>query len=209
MKKLNLIDEKELALIEQVNEVYLRKGMKKVTMDDMAKEIKVSKKTLYKYVKNRAELVNKSIQFHVNKDQNFIQSIQDQNLEPIAEIRALIDYVLDTLTKVSPEVHSDLEKYFPDAWQILNAHFTGFIYQSVVLNLERGQKNGDYRKDFNIDVIAKIFISKIDLIFDATLFPADKVTFVQVYLELIQYHLRGIVSEQGVKKLNKIDFNNI
>lgn len=209
MKKLNLIDEKEVSLIAQVNEVYLKKGMKKVTMDDMAKEIKVSKKTLYKYVKNRAELVNKSIQYHVDKDQKYIQSIQNQDLEPIAEIRALIDYVLDTLTKVSPEVHSDLEKFFPDSWGVLNEHFTGFIFESVVSNLERGQKNGDYRKSFNVDVIAKVFISKIDLIFDATLFPADKISFAQVYLELIQYHLRGIVSEQGVKKLNKIDFNNI
>ena len=80
MKDLALVDEKEIALIERVSGVFLKKGMKRVTMDDVAKELSVSKKTLYKYVKNRKELVMKSTYFHVQRDQSKVREIQAKNM---------------------------------------------------------------------------------------------------------------------------------
>ena len=61
MTKIKFIDEKEILLIEQISEVYLNKGIKAITMDGIAKELHVSKKTLYKYVENKSELVEKSV----------------------------------------------------------------------------------------------------------------------------------------------------
>lgn len=209
MKKLNFVDDREVALIEQVNEVFLKKGIKKVTMDDMAKELKISKKTLYKYVKNRSELVQKSVMFHVQRDQRMVEEIQAKNLNPILEIRELVNFVVETLSKMNSAIHYDLERYFPEAGAIVNEYFHGFVFQCIHENLLKGQKDGSYRKNFNAEIIGKLFISKMDLLYDAELFPTNKFTFVQVYLDFIQYHLHGITSEEGTKILKKIDFTNI
>jgi hypothetical protein len=209
MKGIEFSNEKEIAIIEQVNQVYLKRGMKSVTMDDMAKELHISKKTLYKYVKNRAELVKKSTCFHVKKEQKLVEEIQSKNLNPIQETREIAGFIIDTLSKVNPVVHYDLEKYFPDSWELLNEYFSGFVYTSILTNLENGQKLGVYRDNFSAEIIAKIFISKLDAIFDASLFPPEKFTFAQVYIDFIQHHLYGIVSEKGSKILNQINFTNI
>jgi AcrR family transcriptional regulator len=209
MKGIEFSDEKEIAIIEQVSQVYLKKGVKSITMDDMAKELRISKKTLYKYVKNRAELVKKSVYFHVLKEQKLVEEIQAKELNPIQETREIASYVIDTLSKINPVVHYDLEKYFPDSWQLLNKYFSGFVYNSILINLENGQKSGVYRENFSPEIIAKLFISKIDSTFDAEMFPQERFTFVQVYIDFIQHHLYGIVSEKGSKILNKINFTNI
>ena len=75
--------------------------------------------------------------------------------------------------------------------------------------MTKGQENGIYRTEFSNEIIAKIFITKLDLVFNPELFPQPKFTFVQVYLDFIQHHLHGIVSEEGRTILNKIDFTNI
>lgn len=208
MNRIDFSDEREVLLIEQVSDVYLKKGIKSITMDSMAKELHVSKKTLYKYVDNKVELVQKSTHFHVLKEQESIEEIQNKDLNPIQETQEIANYVIQTLSKINPVVHYDLQKYFPQAWKTLNDYFNGFVYESILLNLTKGQESGVYRTDFSAEIIAKIFITKLDLIFDAELFPQDKFTFVQVYIDFIQHHLHGIVSEKGTKILNKINFTN-
>ena len=209
MKDLALVDEKEIALIGRVSGLFLKKGMKRVTMDDIAKELSVSKKTLYKYVKNRKELVMKSTFFHVQRDQLKVKEIQAKNLNPIIENHELAKFVIETISNVSPCVHYDLENYFPESWKLLNGYFRGFVFESLHTNLLRGQKEGVYRSDFNAEIIAKVFASKIDMIFDAELFPTERFNFKDVYLEYLHYHLRAIVSEESLLMLKKLDFKKL
>ena len=113
MKFIEIIDQKEIALIQRVNEVYLKKGVKRTTMDEMAQSLNVSKKTLYKYVKNRKELVMKSTSFHVERDRLKVSEIQSKDYNPIIEQYELAKFVIETISKVNPVLHFDLENYFP------------------------------------------------------------------------------------------------
>ena len=97
MKFIEIKDQKEITLIARVNDVYLKKGVKKTTMDDMARNLNVSKKTLYKYVKNRKELVMKSTSFHVKRDRQKVTEIQERNYNPIIEQHELAKFVIETV----------------------------------------------------------------------------------------------------------------
>jgi len=206
MKEIELTDPKEIALIQRVYEVFLVEGMKRVTMDHMSKILNVSKKTLYKYVKNRKELVMKSTIFQVERDTAKIIEIQNKELNPIHEQHELTLFFMETLSKINPIVHYDLENYFPEAWKYLTDFFGGFCYRSICENLERGQKEGVYRKDFNPAVVGRLYSSKIDVIFDGELFPSTDFNFKDVYSEYVLYHLNAIVSEEGKKILTELDF---
>jgi hypothetical protein len=70
-------------------------------------------------------------------------------------------------------------------------------------NMEKGIREGLYRPDLNIDVIARIYISRFDVTFDGELFPQDKYRFEDVIWEMFRYHIRGIASDKGVKYLIK------
>lgn len=209
MGKIDLVDEKEIALIEQVNDVYLNQGIKNITMDDMAKLLRVSKKTLYKYVKNRGELVEKSTFFHIQRDKLEVERIQAANYDSMTEMHHLAQHVIKTLSKMNPVVHSDLKNHFPKSWDRLQDYFHGYVFGTIHSNVLRGQESGDYRQDINPEITAKIFITKLDLVFDAELFPSDRFSFVDVYLNFIQQHLRGISTLQGYQKLEDLDFSKL
>lgn len=209
MKKIELVDPKEIALLERVTEVYVREGLKKITMDDMAKQLNVSKKTLYKYVKNRKELIFKSTYFHVQRERLKIIEIQEKNLNPIMEHHELAKFFLGTISKINPVLHYDMEHYFTETWDFLNEHFNGFIFESIYKNLVRGQAEGLYHKDFNAEIIAKFFTKRVDMVFDGELFPPEKFNFSEVYIEFLVYHLNSITTDEGKATLNQLDFKHL
>ena len=209
MNFIELSDQKEVALIERVNDVYIKKGVKRTTMDDMAKILNVSKKTLYKYVKNRKELVLKSTYFHVSRDRKKVMEIQNENYNPIVEQYELAKFVIETISKINPVLHFDLENYFPEAWGYLNQYFNGFIFESLYQNLQRGQTEGVYHKYFKPEIVARFFATRVDIIFDGQLFPSSEFNFKDIYLEYVMYHLNSIVSEQGKETLNALDFKHL
>ncbi len=209
MSFIDISDQKEIALIERVNDVYIKKGVKQTTMDDMAQALNVSKKTLYKYVKNRKELVMKSTSFHVRRDRHKVTEIQNKNYNPIIEQHELAKFVVKTISKVNPVLHFDLENYFPEAWSFLNEYFNGFVFQSLRSNLIRGQKEGVYHENFNPEIVARFFATRIDLIFDGELFPSAEFNFKEIYIEYVMYHLNSIVSEKGKLILKKLDFKHL
>jgi len=209
MSFLELSDPKEISLIERVNEVYLKNGVKGTTMDDMAKTLNVSKKTLYKYVKNRKELVLKSTYFHVSRDRQKVIELENENYDPITEQYELAKFVIETLSKINPVLHSDLEHFFPEAWVYLNEYFNGFVFESLHRNLVRGQMEGVYHKYFKPDIVARFFATRIDIIFDGELFPSSEFNFKDIYLEYLMYHLNSIVSEKGKNTLKTLDFKHL
>jgi len=209
MSFLELSDPKEISLIERVNEVYLKNGVKRTTMDNMAKTLNVSKKTLYKYVKNRKELVIKSTYFHVFKDRKKVTDIQNQKYNPIVEQYEIAKSVIETLSKINPVLHSDLENYFPEAWVYLNEYFNGFVFESYYKNLIRGQDENVYHSNFKPAIVARFFATRIDVIFDGELFPSSEFNFKEIYLEYLMYHLNSVVSEKGKMILKKLDFKDL
>jgi outer membrane protein TolC len=104
---------------------------------------------------------------------------------------------------IHPSVHFDLQKYHPEAWELLQSAERADIYKCIAENLKKGMAEGLYRDDLDIDVIARIYISRFDVTFDGELFPADKYRFEDVIWELFRYHIRGIASDKGVKYLVK------
>lgn len=199
-------DEKEASLINDALEVFLAHGLKKVTMDDVAKHLKVSKKTLYKYVKNRKDLVRKTTTLQVHLDQKNINMIEDKNLNAIEENIEITQYTVNNLNKLHPDIHSDLEQYFSDSWEIFKAHQGEFLFTTVAKNLEKGKAEGLYNKNINTEIVTLIYISKIDMVFNGNIFPIEKFKFSEVFKTLILQHMRGIATEKGIKTLDKLNF---
>ena len=188
-------------ILEQANRLFLKCGIKSVSMDDVARELKVSKKTLYRFVKDKTDLVSKALTFHCSREVEVTCKIISRNSNAIDELIEISQHVREQLRQVHPSIHYDLEKYYPDAWRIFTAHKMEHIYSCVAQNLEKGIKQGLYRTTINIPIIARIYISRIDAVFDAQIFPPDKFKMIDVYSEMLRYHIRGIASEKGIKYL--------
>jgi hypothetical protein len=117
--------------------------------------------------------------------------------------------VNDTLKQINPSIHYDLEKYHPQAWKKFGDYKRNFIQENIKQNILKGIKEELYRSDINVDIVAALYVSKADIVFDASVFPPDKYAFNRVYLEMMKQHIRGIATSKGLKyfekKLKKIE----
>lgn len=197
------MNQKELQVIVGAAEVFMRYGLKSVTMDDIAKNLGCSKKTLYEVVSDKAQLVLKVMQTYIQKESHEISEILAKHENAIDQMIAISKHVNLTLSSIHPSIHFDLEKYFPEAYRMFLNHKETHIFQVVKDNLELGQRQLLYRENMNAEVLARIYTAKIDILFDADIFPHAKHRFADVYDEFIRYHIRGIASESGIEYLKQ------
>lgn len=197
-------DEKELALIQRVALVFLEKGMKAMTMDDIAVELHVSKKTLYKYVKNRSELIKKCVQLRVQKEIENRQMIQAAGLNAVEETLKMTEFSAQIIANSHEKMHSDLQKYFPDSFALITDFKSGFLYESVLRNIKKGIEEGLYLDSINPKILAKMYIVKIDLVFDGDTFPSNEFKFKEVLTQVAQHQIRGMATKKGNEILEKL-----
>jgi hypothetical protein len=194
-------EEKELKLLEKARDVFMQYGIKSVNMDDMARHLGISKKTLYLYVKDKEELVHKSVFLHGQEEDEKMKEICAMGLNAIDELLEIMNWVTGILNKIHPSIVYDLEKYHPEVHYAMFDQRQNTIYECMMKNMKKGQREGLYRKDFNVDAITKFYIARLEIIFDQKLFPANEWSLPQVYMELFKYHVRGIASEKGFEYL--------
>lgn len=206
-------EEKSQEIIEKASEVFMRYGIKSVNMDDVARHLGISKKTLYKYVSDKNDLVMKTFQCHQRMEEAAMQAIEDEGKNAIDESFEMMKFISQMLKGMHPSIIYDVEKYHPEVWTMIKEKQHGLIFKMLNQNMEKGQKEGLYREDFNPEVVAKIYTASVDTLFDFNIFPHEKNSLLDLYLELFRYHIRGIASQKGIdyliEKVKQEKHNNL
>lgn len=174
-------------------------GLRSVTMDDLASRLGVSKKTLYKYVKDKEDLILKSIEHFHSIECSFIDEIKASKLNAIDENFAISEKIISQMQNIHPSVLFDMDKYYPEAKMAFDKYKREVVFEWVKDNLKRGIDEGLYREDLDINIIAALYILRMDDIFNMEFFPRSNYSFSKVYLETFRYHIRGIASDKGLK----------
>ena len=199
-------NDKETELLESAGELFKRYGIKSMTMNDIARELKISKKTLYKYVKDKNDLVVKSMSIVLDKQECEFDEISNTVEDPIEELWQITRLAAKHLSAIHPSVIFDIMKFHPEAWEQFECHKDTHVYLSVIDNLERGKKKGLFRKEMNSKIIAKIFVARFDTLFNPDIFPSTEFNLVEVNNEMMLYHLHAILTLEGLKEIEKYNF---
>ena len=198
---------KEIELIGSVAQLFMKLGIKSLTMDEIARQLGVSKKTLYKYASDKKELVTKAVQLAIDEEECVMSEMHKAEGSAIDKIFAINAMISEKLQSIQPAVIFDMQKYYPEAWAIMEEHKCVFIHNQVKENLEEGIKEGLYRKNMNPELVTRIYVTLINSIFDSSLYSLSSHSFKETHTEVARYHLRGITNEKGVKFMQQL-FNN-
>ncbi|WP_258540887.1 TetR/AcrR family transcriptional regulator [Parvicella tangerina] len=196
-------NEYKLELTQKIAEVFMRLGIRSVNMDDLARNLSVSKKTLYKYFKDKSDVVKQVTQTIFNTEEELIAGVVETSENAIDENIRIFEIANRMLKDLHPSVLFDLQKYYPESFQIFHDHKNKFIKSCVVANLERGIEEGLYRPNLNVKIIAGLYLTRIGIIWDEELFPSGEFKHSEIHLEIIRYHIRGIASPEGLEYLSK------
>jgi AcrR family transcriptional regulator len=199
-------------ILSKVRELYMKYGIKSITMDDVARELGISKKTLYQFVNDKDDLVGKFVDFEIDLRQDEVCRCFKTGYNAIEELFEISLFMNKLMRDQNPATEYDLRKYYPVHYQKTVKTRRERMYNYILSNLKKGKKEGLYRENMNEEVIAKLYLSRTENIHFNELFSVEEFTSFNLFLELITYHVRGIATEKGIKELEKklkgLKYNN-
>lgn len=195
-------------IIQKATNLFLRLGFKSVTMDDIANDMAISKKTIYTHFKNKTDLVKECTCVLLHSITSGIDQICALEQNPIEELYEIKKFVATKLEDENSSPHFQLQKYYPEINDaIKEIHFEKMM-ECTRKNLRKGIEMGLYRSNMDIELIARFYFLGVHGIKDQSLFPPEMFPNKFVTEEYLEYHLRGIVTKEGFQTLNKFIKDN-
>ncbi|GAB1463507.1 TetR/AcrR family transcriptional regulator [Pedobacter sp. UBA4863] len=193
-------------IINEADKLFCQYGFKSVTMDDIAKHLGISKKTIYLNFKDKNELINILIRDRiVNQDlqMNKCTVASENAIQELYFAMQDMDYFLNTM---NPVLFYDLQKYHQEAWLNFMAFKEKEIGKKIMENLERGIKEGLYREDLNVEIITKMRLGQVDMVFTQNAFyDTNKNSLSNIMVEITRHFLFGICNNEGLKLIHRYD----
>lgn len=183
--------------------LFLQRGIKSVSMDDIAVELGVSKKTIYKWFANKDEVVEASLEAYLNDMESECAYFPESAQNAIEELFSVMGMVRQKLVGVHPSVFFDLQKYHPKAYQLWINHKNEVIYGQILHNIKRGISEGLYRSDLDIEIMARMRLIQTEHSFNPEFFPPEQFDVQKVQLAILEHFMLGIATLKGHKLINK------
>jgi hypothetical protein len=202
------MDEKILHILEQVRRLYHRYGVKSVTMDDVAKHLCISKKTLYEYFTDKEDLVSQVVLMDNSNRNKFFQEIKNRELNAIEELFEVYRMINTMFRDYNSSMEYDIHKYYPDLFSKVKDIRRKKMYETMYNNMNKGKREGLYRKDLNSKIIARLHVFKVENMFDNDIFTMEELVSFKVFNEVFVYHMQGIMSAKGRSFFEK-NFNRL
>ena len=198
---MNKNEEKERLdfILEQSRELFTRYGIRSISMDDIARELGISKKTLYQHVKNKADLLDKGFK---KVQEDFIGAVNrvcSRGMNAIDELLEVSKCVNRELMKYNPATVFDLQKYYPEVFNNHVAEEKKYTYRMILRNLEKGISEGIYREDQDIELVANLYIQKVESIHDEKFLRQANISMEEIFEVMFENHIRGISNQKGIE----------
>ena len=191
-------------ILKKAIDLFLSFGFKSVTMDDIANELAISKKTIYAHFSTKLKLV-KATTFYVFEQINSgISDICTINQNPIEEVYLIKSLVTEQLKGEKNSPQYQLQKYYPKIFETLKQKQFESVNKCITANLKKGIEQGVYRKGIDINLITRLYFNGIMGIKNVELFPINEFNVTYLMDSYLEYHIRAIATEKGLEILQKI-----
>jgi AcrR family transcriptional regulator len=200
---INSMSGQQEKIIEGARELFFRHGMKSVTMDDLATHLGISKKTLYQYYSDKDALVFDITVREIRLHAAAVSEIRKHSTDAIQEILSAMKIMSAMMNKISPTVFYDLQKYYKESWKSFTEFKSLQMCDFIEENLRRGIRQGLYRKELNLKIMARLRLEELQLGYNPDVFPPDSFNIQEVQLSMMEHFLHGIVTLKGYELIEK------
>ena len=202
------MEDKKLHITKNVGRLYLKFGIRSVTMDDVAQEFGISKKTLYQYFTDKEDLVNHVIEYYL---QNPIFNFNEENTgNAIDQYFRLRSHIIKILKYFNNNIEFDLKKQYPNLYKKVHNFKRNRIYKSTIENISNGINSGHFRPDLDVELMAKLQVGQMlfTLNPDNDIFTESEMASINLFDKVMDYQMHAICTEKGIKYF-KEQLNNI
>jgi len=191
-------------IIEESAALFMKQGIRGLTMSEIAQSMGISKRTLYEHFSNKEELLAACMDFWHQDSCRMYESIKETAPNPLEVIHQHFKQTVIVLGQVHPNLISDIRKYHPAIWQKQYQLMQETRHSFTIEFLEQGKEQGFFRKEINNEIASRLLYAQVDHLHDSELFPPQRFSRADVFREIIFVFLRGICSEKGIKEMERI-----
>jgi AcrR family transcriptional regulator len=186
-------------IADRSREIFMKYGIRSISMDDISRELGMSKKTLYQHFLNKSDLVRQVLQFNHEDFEHRFANILNKKLNAIDDLLEMSLIIHSHIEEVNLAFTFDLQKYYPELHREFLEKKRSFAYHYLTGNIRKGIDENFYRNDLNIELIAKLYVQKMEDLHDPQFYDDEKVSFGEVFQVMFENHIRGIANEKGIR----------
>ncbi|MHA7128838.1 TetR/AcrR family transcriptional regulator [Algoriphagus namhaensis] len=184
-------------IMDKSIEQFAQFGVRAVTMDDIARSLGISKKTIYQDFKDKKDLVNSAFKKMLSMDHDQLESMLEGEDGVIENLLYTSQMMRERLTNMNPMVIVEIQKYYPETWEIFQDFKENVIRKDIIKVLEKGKKLGYFRAEIDSDILSRLRVNQINSVFESREFRDGSINILDVQLEMMDHFLHGIFTEKG------------
>lgn len=196
------VDQSE-RIIQGGEELFLQTGIKSVTMDDIAKHLGMSKKTIYHFFNDKNELVMALVKKKLEEDECQMQTIIQSSGNVIEEMINMMKCSEEIFSRINPVVIHDLQKYYPEAWGKFQQFKANVLVKTLEQLLTKGIEQGFIRCDLDVKILAKMRLNQVEMGFNTSIFPVAQFSPWKVQYQLLEHFNYGVCTLKGHQLLDQ------
>lgn len=193
-------------IIQVALEQFMVYGIRAVTMDEIAKHVGMSKKTLYEEFSSKEELVNASFEVALKEDECAFDKMMEEDEGVIDHLLRMTRYLRERFSSMNPLLMHEIQRFYPKCWKKLEEFKREHAWKGIVEVLEKGKQSGDFRGEINSEILAFMRLEQITSSFSGNV-PGGKYSLLEYHLQIVDHFIHGILTDQGrntyYHKLNK------
>jgi TetR/AcrR family transcriptional regulator, cholesterol catabolism regulator len=190
-------------ILLKARDLMLQSGLRQVTMDDLAHQLGISKKTIYQYYKDKDDLVKAVVNLELKEHEMTCKDCKSKAENAIHEMFLLMENMKAMTQTMNPNSMMELEKHFSNAFDMIKTHKDDFLFSLIKQNLMKGIEEGCYRKDLDIDIISKFRLETVFIPFNLHLFPLNKFNSIEVHTQLMEHFVYGLMTVKGHELMDR------
>lgn len=182
-------------------ELFFKAGIKSVTMDDIARHLGISKKTIYQFFTDKNELVIALVKTKMEEDECQMKAIMEKSTNVIEQMIDMMQCSEEIISRINPILIHDLQKYHPDAWNVFQNFKADVVIRTLEQLLKQGMEQGYIRPDIDVKVMARMRVNQVELGFNTAVYPLAEFSPWKVQQQFLEHFNYGICTLEGYKLL--------
>jgi TetR/AcrR family transcriptional regulator, cholesterol catabolism regulator len=188
---------------KSAHDLVMQYGIRSVSMDDIANNLGMSKKTIYQYFKDKDELVEAVVEEVITSNQYACKEDIDKSENAVHEIFLVMEMMAEMFKTMNPSILHDMQKYHPVAFSKFKKHKNEFLYNVCTQNMLRGIEEELYRPEMAVDILCRYRVETMFIPFNPEFQQSLKHSLAKIEEEILMHFLFGLVSQKGYKLIIK------
>ena len=194
-------------ILEKGTQLFFRYGVKSVTMDAIASELGISKKTIYQHFPDKDSMVVEVVKTFIEQDTRKWEELDRSYPNVIEKMFKSFEMMKEMLVQMNPRLLFEIQKYFPTAFRLFTDHGEKCIHTHLISDFKKGAQFGYFRKDIDFELLARLRRAEVDLAFNPDFFPNNKLSLFETQVVFMDIFMRGILTEKGLILYNSYQNN--